>query len=93
MVIGGSILFILFMLIFIKLAQFEKEIEIARIKAKEKDKKTKIKNSTIFAWVFILSAFAIIWWEKYRIQFIATFILSFIFGYIALKGEQEKEER
>jgi len=63
-----------------------------KIKAKQKEEESKIKTSTVFTWIFVLSAFSIIWVEQYRIQLIATFILSFIFGILALKGEQEKEK-
>lgn len=92
MVIGGSVLFIAFILLSYYLAKFEKEIEIARIKANQKEEKTKIKLSTVFTWIFLLSAFGIIWIPQYRTELIGTVFLSFILGYIESKGKGKKEK-
>jgi len=91
-VICGTILFLGFCVLLCYLAKLDSKIEIELIKASIKEKEFKTKYSTIFLWIFILSAFGIIWISEYRIELIGTLILSFIFSYLALKGEKNKNE-
>jgi len=72
-------------------AKYEYQIELAKIEKGIKEETTKIKNVTIFSWIFVLSAFAIIWIEQYRNQLIATLFLSLLFGYISIKEDENKE--
>ena len=89
-IICGSILSLGFFVLCGYMSKLERDLEILKLILKIKEKETKIKESTVFSWIFVLSVFAIIWIEEYRTQLIGTLIMSFLFAYLAIRGEENK---